>query len=113
MDITGNVIQVMPLQTGEGKNGTWRKQNIVIETEGQYPKKVCIVIWGDKVNENLLVVGKKLKISFDIESREYESKWYTEVKAWKVVDEGGSVPTQQTPAGVGSDQVKPEDDLPF
>ena|SRR5688500_4352404 len=84
MQLTAKVIQILPLQTGSGKNGEWKKQDIVVETDGQYPKKVCISVWGDKINANHLVVGNKLKIDFDIESREYNSRWYTDVKAWKV-----------------------------
>ena len=52
MDIKGRITHIVPLQTGEGKNGTWKKQDFVIETDGQYPKKVCFSIWGDKYNES-------------------------------------------------------------
>ncbi len=84
MQLTAKLIQLLPLQTGSGKNGQWKKQDIIVETEGTYPKKVCISIWGDKINENLLKVGSQLKIDFDVESREYNSRWYTDVKAWKI-----------------------------
>lgn len=84
MQLVAKLIQLLPLQTGTGKNGAWKKQDMVVETEGQYPKKVCISVWGDKINPNHLTVGNKLKIDFDIESREYNSRWYTDVKAWKV-----------------------------
>ena len=84
MQLVAKVIQLLPLQTGTGKNGTWKKQDMVVETEGQYPKKVCISVWGDKINPSHLAVGNKLKIDFDVESREYNSRWYTDVKAWKV-----------------------------
>jgi hypothetical protein len=50
MQLTANLLQLLPIQTGTGKNGEWKKQNIIIETDGQYPKKVCISIWGDKIN---------------------------------------------------------------
>src|SRR5687768_13083501 len=88
MQLTGKLLQVLPLQTGSGKNGPWKKQEIILETEGTYPKKVCIAIWGDKINESLLKVGSMLTVQFDVESREYNGKWYTDVKAWKV--EGAS-----------------------
>jgi hypothetical protein len=84
MQLTAKLIQLLPLQTGTGKNGQWKKQDIIVETDGTYPKKVCISIWGDKINESLLKVGNQLKIDFDVESREYNSRWYTDVKAWKV-----------------------------
>ena len=84
MQLTAKLTQLLPVQTGAGKNGEWKKQDIIVETEGQYPKKVCISIWGDKINEAQLQIGNVLKIDFDIESREYNSKWYTDVKAWKI-----------------------------
>jgi len=91
MQITAKLLSILPEQTGAGKNGPWKKQDIIVETEGQYPKKVCISLWGEKHDRNLLKVGVKLNISFDIESREFNGKWYTDVKAWKIegVNEGG------------------------
>jgi len=84
MQITAKLIQLLPIQTGTGKNGEWKKQDIIVETDGQYSKKVCISIWGDKINDDQLQIGNLLKIDFDIESREYNSKWYTDIKAWKI-----------------------------
>jgi len=84
MQLTAKLIQVLPLQSGVSKNGEWKKQDIIVETDGQYPKKICISIWGDKANESVLQIGNMLDISFDVESREYNGRWYTDVKAWKV-----------------------------
>ena len=84
MQLTANLLQLLPIQTGIGKNGEWKKQDIIVETDGQYPKKVCISIWGDKINEGQLQIGNLLQIDFDIESREYNNKWYTDIKAWKI-----------------------------
>ena len=61
-----------------------KKQDLIVETEGQYPKIVCISIWGKKINEAQLQIGGLLKIDFDIESREYNCKWYIDIKAWKI-----------------------------
>jgi hypothetical protein len=110
MQLTGKLIQVMPLQTGAGKNGPWKKQDIILETEGTYPKKVCVSIWGDKINENQLKVGGTLTVQFDVESREYNGKWYTDVKAWKV-ESGGGEPMIDRP--LNDDINDNKDDLPF
>lgn len=122
MQLTAKLIQVLPLQSGTSKNGEWRKQDIVVETDGQYPKKVCISIWGDKASESVLQIGNILDISFDVESREYNGRWYTDVRAWKVdiaapmAAQGGApgADYQQAPpaapADFGSDSA---DDLPF
>jgi hypothetical protein len=84
MNIIGKITELLPLQTGMSKKGQWRKQDIIIETEGQYPKKVCVSIWGDKINEPHLEIGNILDISFELESREFNGKWYTDVKVWKI-----------------------------
>ncbi len=84
MQLTAKLNQLLPIQTGTGKNGEWKKQDIIVESDGQYPKKLCISIWGDKINESQLQIGNLLKIDFDIESREYNTKWYTDIKAWKI-----------------------------
>ena len=115
MQLVAKVIQLLPVQTGTGKNGTWKKQDIVVETDGQYPKKVCISVWGDKINASHLTVGNKLKIDFDIESREYNSRWYTDVKAWKV-ELVGAGSTSQDEFHVPDDEPIPSagnDDMPF
>ncbi len=111
MQLTATLLSLLPLQTGNGKNGTWKKQDIIVETEGQYPKKICISIWGDKIDESKLIAGNRLKIDFDVESREYNGRWYTDVKAWRVEVEGagGSAPSVPGPI----DAPHPEDDLPF
>jgi hypothetical protein len=95
MQLTAKLSQLLPIQTGTGKNGDWKKQDIIVETDGQYPKKVCITIWGDKINEGQLQIGNLLQIDFDIESREYNNKWYTDIKAWKI--ELAVTSTQKTP----------------
>lgn len=109
MTIAAKFIQLLPLQTGKGKNGEWKKQDILVETDGQYPKKVCISIWGDKINEGQLQIGNLLKIEFDIESREYNSKWYTDVKAWKIEVETLGIQKNSDLAEPQSD----DDILPF
>jgi hypothetical protein len=115
MQLTAKLIQLLPLQTGSGKNGGWKKQDIIVETSGQYPKKVCISLWGDKIDNNKLKVGNLLKIDFDIESREYNSRWYTDVKAWKIEVEGGAsggaVADYEPPMVDTSSQS--DDDIPF
>ena len=116
MQFTGKLVQVLALQTGTGKNGQWKKQDIIVETEGQYPKKVCVSIWGDKINESQLQVGSSLDISFDIESREYNGRWYTDVKAWKIAAAGA--PKAESAGNDSQDyfsdgEMENREDLPF
>ena len=104
MELKAKLTQLLPLQTGEGKNGPWKKQDIIVETEGKYPKKVCVSIWGDKIDANQLQIGNQLTVSFDVESREYNGRWYTDLKAWKV-ESADNVPP-------GVDTSTPYKDLP-
>lgn len=84
MELKAKLTQLLPLQTGEGRNGPWKKQEIIVETDGQYPKKVCFPLWGDRINPNILVVGNTLNVSFDVESREFNGRWYTDLRVWKI-----------------------------
>ena len=90
MELSGKVFKVMPVESGEGKNGVWKKQQVVLEKEdAKYPKKIAITFFGDLVNSSLFVEGKDLSVEFDVESREYQGKWYTDVKAWRINTKGG------------------------
>lgn len=120
LEITGKLIKVLNPQTGTGAKGNWIKQEFVIETSAdQYPKKVCMSLWGDKV-ENLkrFTLNDEIKVSFNVESREYNEKWYTDIRAWKI--EGGGAKsggdrveksTSEDPFNISSGGE--EDDLPF
>jgi hypothetical protein len=109
MQITAKLIQLLPQQTGTGRNGQWKKQDIIVETDGQYPKKICVSVWGDKINEDQLKVGNRLTIDFDVESREFNGRWYTDVKAWKI--EVGNASAE--PDLSGSFTSDDEENLPF
>lgn len=110
MTITGKVTKVLGTQSGTNKSGEqWQRGGFVIETEGQYPKKIAISTWGDVVNySSKLKAGEKVTAHIDIESREYNDRWYTDVKAWKI--EGGpkGEPVKDCPQPENDDQ-----DLPF
>lgn len=91
MDIQGKIIQILPKQTGEGKNGTWEKQDYILETQAQYPKKVCFSVWGVKIAQYNIQMGEFVSLGVDVESREYNGRWYTDLRAWKV-DRPGAAP---------------------
>ena len=118
MEIKGKIVQLLDEQTGEGRNGTWRKKEYVLETGDQYPKKVCFNLWGDKIDQYPVKEGDDVTVHFDVESREYNGRWYTDVKGWKI-DAGtasasaGDLPP--LPDGPPLDSAPPpgEDDLPF
>ena len=133
MDITGRIVQVLQEQGGEGKTGNkWAKCDFVIETQEKYPKKVCLTAWNDLIGTvKELPLESEVKVSFDISSREYNGRWYTDVKAWKVEPaSGGGAPSapsngnnysnanaggnKSVSEGEGSqERYVSEDDLPF
>ena len=85
MNISGKVVQVLPIQSGTSKAGNpWQKQEFVLEQGGQYPRKVCISLFGDNVAKTPQV-GQDVMVSVDIDSREFNGRWYTEIKAWNIV----------------------------
>ena len=74
MEITGRIIAVLPEQGGISKTGNeWKKQEYVLETHDQYPKKVCFQLFGaDRIAQAAIQPGEELTVFFDIESREYQ-----------------------------------------
>ena len=117
MDIKGKVIQILPAQTGAGKKGQWKKQEFIIETQAQYPKKICLSLWGDKIDQYSLTVGEMVNVSVDLESREYNGRWYTEARAWKLDKSGSASAPSNTDTSVGDEPFSSSqggsDDLPF
>ena len=133
MELIGKIIQILPLQEGVSKAGNpWKKQEYILETLGtQYPRKVCFNLFGDNVDKFPMQVGQDVTVSIDLESREFNGRWYTDVRAWNVlngvqlagtpVPGFATAPTQPTPATPPAQpaQASPvaaptaADDLPF
>lgn len=125
MEITGKIIAVLPLQSGTSAKGNqWQKQECVIETQEQYPKKCCFTLFGDKVSL-CPKVGDECTVKFDIDAHEYNGRWFNQINAWSVEVKGGQqdVQEQQTeqaqPAQQATEmppQAKPQEEsseLPF
>lgn len=127
MEISGKLIQKLPIQSGVGKTGTsWQKQEFVIETVETYPKKICANLWGDKTDAlQNINIGDQVIVSFNLESREFNGKWYTDVKAWKIETAASAPPSapQNAPSLSNLNPLPEEfsgtfvddgqDDLPF
>lgn len=89
MEIEGTIERVIDRQSGQGSKGLWIKTQYLLKTDGQYPKDVCLTVWGDDIQFN---VGIKVKASIDISSREYNGKFYTDIKVWKAEVLSGAYP---------------------
>jgi hypothetical protein len=86
MELVGKIIQVLPPQEGVGRNGNpWKLQGYVLETLEQYPRKVHFEVFGeDRIRQNPCEIDQLVTISFDIESREFNGRWYTSIRAWRI-----------------------------
>jgi len=94
--IQGKIIHLLPLQSGTGQNGEWKKQEAVVETEGQYPKKICITFFNKALTDEV-ELGNRITVTVNLDSREYNGKWYNQINAWKITDcqrNGKSEPKQ-------------------
>jgi hypothetical protein len=119
MEITGKVIQILPAETGTSARGEWQKQQFVIETEDEFPKKIALLVWNKKIALDNLE-GSKVKVGIEIQSREYNQRWYTDVMARSL--ELMESPSQASPPAPANEnnpdpladpQEEEMDDLPF
>lgn len=105
MELSGKIIQKLPLQSGESKSSgkPWQLQGYVLETQEQYPRKVHFEVFGEqRIKDNPCEIDDIVTISYDIESREFNGRWYTSIRAWKiqqgVVDSAAQPAAQPAPA---------------
>lgn len=120
MEIKGKIINVLPEISGVSKSGnSWKKREYVLETMDNFPKKVHFDLFGERADQYPLTAGEVVTLSFDIESREYNGRWYTSIRGWKVDKENAAAPAQTTggiPAPPAPDltPLAPSDeDIPF
>lgn len=93
MEIVGKVILALPEQSGvSAKGNSWKKREYVLETFDSFPRKIHFDFFGDKADQYPLNPGDSIRLSFDIESREYNGRWFTSIRGWK------SEPADQAPA---------------
>lgn len=126
MELAGKVIAVLEPRGGVSKTGNeWKVQEYVIETHDQYPRRMCFDVFGaDKIQQFNIQMGEELNVSFDIDAREWNGRWFNSIRAWKVdhVPVGGSQPVppmgaapfppvNAAPASFAAQDEK--DDLPF
>ncbi len=132
MEIIGKIIHVLPEASGVSKAGNqWKKREYVLETVETYPKKVFFDFFGERADQYPLAIGQMIKLSFDIESREFNGRWYTSIRGWKAEPADNVAPMAAPAAPVAPMSVpasaapvpgafpppamsaEPTDDLPF
>lgn len=85
MDFEVTVHMVLPLVTGQSARGEWKKQDVIFDLPGEFNRKLCVGFWNDRaVDAAALRPGDRVALSVNVESREYNGRWYTEVRAWRM-----------------------------
>jgi hypothetical protein len=99
LEIEGTLAQKLPVQSGSSARGPWAKQEFILEyPDGNFTAKACFTAWGqDKVQDlTKYQVGDKVKVSFNLKSREYNGRWYNDLQIWKIAP-AGTQPVQPAP----------------
>lgn len=123
MEFTGKIIAILQPRSGVSKSGNeWKAQEYVIEDHGMYPRKMCFDVFGaDKIEQFNIQMGEELNVSFDVDARQWQDRWFNSIRAWKVdrinatsgSNDGSPVPPPpptQVPEFLSGDD---KDDLPF
>lgn len=113
LQITGIVKQILDIQSGKSKNGPWKKQDFILEIPGKYPRLVCVTQWGDQIDQNSLSKDETVTAHIDIQSREYNGRWYTDVKAWKIEKGNGTAASSSDEEKVIDFGPIDEEEAPF
>ena len=122
MEIKGTIIHALPEVSGTSKSGNpWKKKEYVLEnTDGQFPRRIAFTCFGDNADKINLQVGQVATIYFDIESREWNGRWYTDIRCWRAdVEQGQGAAAAPAAANPGAVPPPPvvsaadDSDLPF
>ncbi len=127
MEFEGTVVQIFDAAKGTSARGDWQRQEVLFEIqEGQYPRKVVVTFFNKEQEVKSMSVGGVYTVSINLESREFNGRWYTNANGWRVQSKGAAAPAQapaaapmppmptspmsEAPSYSSSEEV---DDLPF
>ena len=107
MEFEGTVFKIMPATSGTSARGQWERQEVIfdLKTQSQYPRRVAVTFFNKSDEVNRLYEGVTYVVSFDLESREYNGRWYTDVRAWKVQPKQEAAPAPAAP--IAADPLAP------
>lgn len=98
MEFEGTVYKILPLTKGTSARGDWQRQDVVFEmNEGSFARKICVTFFNKPDDVARLREGATYTVSVNVESREYNGRWYTDVRAWRLQ------PKQEQPSVPGAD----------
>lgn len=99
MEVVGKIIQAFPETSGvSSKGNSWKKREYVLETFESFPRKIFFDFFGDRADQFPLNPNDSIRLSFDIESREYNGRWYTSIRGWKAEPYTEGAPVAGAPA---------------
>lgn len=105
--IEGEIIAILPETKGVSAKGEWISQDFVLKTEENYPKNICFSVFGaSKIKEANIRIGDVVSIGVNLESREFNGRWYTSIKAWSVKKKSEARQQQSTPTPPPSSKPK-------
>lgn len=84
LSLDGKIADILEEQSGESRNGPWRRRDFILEVDDRFPRKICISQWGDAIDTDAVAIGDTVKVYFNLQSREYNGRWYTDVRAWRI-----------------------------
>lgn len=128
LELEGTIRQKMGVQSGTSARGPWAKQEFVVDfPDGNFTSQACFTAWGqDKVQElDKYQVGDRVKVSFNLKSREFNGRWYNDLQIWRISPAGAAQPAAPAPTPAAPASVAPaptlddmpgedaQDDLPF
>ena len=91
MEVTGILVKQIAIREGVSKsNGNpWKIAEYLVEIPGQYPRHIVFRVSDGQVGRIARfdsLVGKTVTVSFDIDAREYEGRWFNEINAWGILE---------------------------
>lgn len=123
MEFEGVVYKILPATKGTSARGEWQRQEVIFELPQEFSRKICVIFFNKESDVARLREGMTCTVSVNIESREYNGKWYTDVRAWRVQpkEETAAAPampdmppfTEEPAYAAPAAPMAEVDDLPF
>ena len=120
MEFEGIVYKILPPSSGTSSRGDWQRQDVVFEMPQEYSRKICVTFFNRPSDVALLKLGAMYDVSVNVESREYNGRWYTDVRAWRLKPKDSTAKDRVDSADIAPMPTQPDpvsssdsDDLPF
>lgn len=124
MEFEGTVYKILPPVSGTSSRGEWKKQEVVFELPQEFSRKICVTFFNKDNEVSQLREGATYTVSVNVESREYNGRWYTDVRAWRIQPKVAEAPAAGPQAPYAEPEFEPApssgpraveevDDLPF